>query len=434
MLRGTPDGPKPFEAEWRTLGNDGDLGDALEAAEAVGRALRESLNSVLRRLPPGVATVAEVARHLGLNRSICQRVVLGVRDAQDGLGVIERFPGVRGLEQFLEAAVDNGCPAGVAAAARRAVESYARLVSHSGGSQSRLVGRIEAHRGDAPPPDAPAAAPEQLDRWRRLCHEGAVGLTGLSSAARVDLVIVGPAAGGRGRAAGRVTTVNATVMAGIQAAPYAMPLTRRSRLAGLSPVPQRDALGRVGAAGGVTPDLLLRDFTTRPLPRVTTRTEGEMLIQIFDPDRGGDGGPFDVAAALAFGWTWGQPRGPDSDYYTVGRVIGPPARRLVLDVYLHRGLPPPREVAAHVLRPGATGSLGDARPRARWFDRLPLEHDLTLLAGRPGDRPSDAYPRLGELTRSLVDSMGWAETDFAGYRLEVEYPLFDMEYVVAFEF
>jgi hypothetical protein len=115
-------------------------------------------------------------------------------------------------------------------------------------------------------------------------------------------------------------------------------------------------------------------------------------------------------------------------------VIGPPARRLVFDVYLHRALPPPVAVTAHVLRPGMQGSLGDARPQSRWFDRLPVEHDLTLLGGHPGDRPSEGYPRLRELTRRLLESMNWSDEPFTGYRLEVPYPVFDLEYVIAADF
>jgi hypothetical protein len=415
-------------------------------ADEVGRLLQSTFGQILWRLPPRVVRVSDVARWLGLDRSICQRVVIGVRDATDGLGVLERFPGVRGLEQFVAASAGKGCPAPVTRAARRALDDYARLVSAAGGSQARLVGQIEAlrARGDGRRrPSAANGAPADVERARRLSFDGAVALTGLASDARVDVVMLAPAEPRSfdPRRGGRVTTVSATGMIGVEAAPYAMPLTRRSRLAGLTPVP-----AQIGApASGVTPDLLLRDFTSDPPPRVTTRTEGEYLIQIFNPEDGATAGagaeaprgpspPLDIVAALAFSWVWASPTSPGSNYYSVGRVIGPPARRLVFDVYLHRALPPPGAVTAHVLRPGVQGSLGDARPASRWFDRLPAEHDLVLLGGRPGDRPSEGYARLRELTKHLLSSMNWIDEAFTGYRLEVTYPVFDMEYVIAAEF
>jgi hypothetical protein len=373
--------------------------------------------------------VAEVARTLDLDRSICQRVVMGVRDATDGLGVLERFPGVRGLEQFITAAEARGCGEAAGAEARRALEAYARLVSDAGGSQTRLVERIEGLRARNGAREV-AASPAEMEKWRRRSYESAVGLTGLASETRVELVILGPAADG---APGHVTTVSATGMIGVEAAPYAMPLTRRSRLAGLTPVPEPTAEGVERPRSGLTPDLLLAPFTSDPPPRVTTRTEGEFLLQIFNTDNGNPT-PYDVVAALAFSWAWENPRDPSSNYYSVGRVIGPPARRLVFDLYLHRSLPAPTSVTAHVLRPGTQGSLGDARPQSRWFDRLPIEHDLVLLGGAPGDRPSPGYSRLGDLTRYLLDSMDWRDEPFTGYRFEVTYPVFDLEYVIAAEF
>jgi hypothetical protein len=222
-------------------------------------------------------------------------------------------------------------------------------------------------------------------------------------------------------------------MIGVEAAPWAMPLTRRSRLAGLTPVPETTGEGGARPSSGLTPDLLLAPFTSDPPPRVTTRTEGEFLLQVFNTDNG-HATPFDIVAAMAFSWPWEDPRDPSANYFSIGRVIGPPARRLVLDFYLHRSLPAPTSVTAHVLRPGTMGSLGDARPRSRWFDRLPIELDLILLGGAPGTRASPAYPRLGELTGHLLDSMDWGRESFSGYRLEVTWPLFDMEYVIAAEF
>jgi hypothetical protein len=87
-----------------------------------------------------------------------------------------------------------------------------------------------------------------------------------------------------------------------------------------------------------------------------------------------------------------------------------------------------------VLRPSTQGSLGNARPDSRWYDRLPQEHDLLLLPGRPGSRGSAAYSQVGPLTQHLVEVMNWQGIDFSGYRLEVEFPLFDFEYVIAAEF
>ncbi len=434
-----PDGAAPAQgtAQWRTLPDASSPSvSRLEAirpdvgrADEVGRMLQLAFGQLLRHLPARVGKIAQVARWLDLDRSICQRVVMGVRDAADGLGVLERFPGVRGLEQFVEAAESRGCSAEAAREARKALEAYAQLVSDAGGSQTRLVEHIEglrarngAHRG------APGAA--DLERWRRRNYESAVGLTGLSSDARVEVVILGP---GRDGKPGQVTTVSATGMIGVESAPYAMPLTRRSRLAGLTPVPEPSDTGAPQAKSGLTPDLLLKPFTSNPPPRVTTRTEGEFLLQIFNIENGTDA-PIDITAALAFSWSWENPRDPAANYYSVGRIIGPPTRKLVFDLYLHRSLPAPSAVTAHVLRPGTQGSLGDARPQSRWFDRLPIECDLLLLGGEPGDRPSAAYPRLGELTRYLLGAMNWEQERFTGYRFELSYPLFDMEYIIAAEF
>lgn len=405
----------------------------VDRAQEVGSTLQRAFAKVLNSFPPRVVKVAEVARWLELDRSICQRVVMGVREAKDPLGVLERFPGVRGLEQFIAAASAKGCSKTVLNGAASATELYAQLVSAAGGSQTRLVDRIGHLRATSISPNRATPSEEEFLRFRKRSFEAAVGITGATSAARVEVLMVGPAEGSRGND-GRVTTVSATGMIGLELAGHAMPLTRRSRLAGLRPVPASSG-GATPPESGLTPQLLLNEFTSQPAPRVTTRTSGEWLIQVFEADRGSMQ-PFDIVAGLAFDWQWGTPAPAegDADFYSVGRIIGPPTRTLVFDLYLHRGLPAPKSVAAHVLRPATQGSLGNARPQTRWYDRIPQEHDLTLLGGSVGSRSSEAYPRVSDLTRHLADSMRWQGVEFTGYRLEVEFPLFDFEYVIAAEF
>lgn len=396
--------------------------------------LQQTFAHVLRSLPARVVKIADIVRWLDLDRSICQRVVMGVRDAKDGLGVLERIPGVRGLEQFVDAAERRGCPKSVAAEARGAIETYAQLVSAAGGSQTRLVDRIGELRATSIPGDRTLPSDEEILRSRRRCFEGAVGLTGATSRARVEIVMIGPASDSRGTD-DRVVTASATGMIGVELGPHAMPLTRRSRLAGLTPVPATAQDGTARSSSGLLPQLLLHPFTSDPPPRVTARTVGEWLIQIFE-NEGASGTPLDIVAGMAFNWTWGTPAPAEGDanFYSVGRVIGPPTRTLVFDLYLHRGITVPKSIGAHVLRPSTQGSLGNARPQSRWYDRVPQEHDLVLLGGTPGSRSSAAYPRIGELTRHLVTAMNWQGVEFNGYRFEVEYPVYDFEYIISAEF
>lgn len=401
----------------------------------IGNALRVSFAHLLSRFPARVSKIAEIVRYLNLDRSICQRVVSGVREARDGLGVLERFPGVRGLEQFVAATAKSGCPQSAIKPAVDAIEQYAQLVNAAGGSQTRLVDRIGEFRATTSPLNRSIPNELEMERFRRRCYEGAVGITGAASRARVEVIMVGPAAESRG-ADDRVTTVSATGMIGLELGAHAMPLTRRSRLAGLIPVPAPAGEGTMPSSG-LTPQLLIAPFTSQPLPMVTTRTSGEWLIQIFETERlASAASPFDIVAGMAFNWQWGTPAGEegDSKFYSVGRVIGPPARTLVFDLYLHSGIPAPRSVSAHVLRPSTQGSLGNARPQSRWYDRVPQEHDLLLLGGTPGSRSSAAYPRVGELTQHLIHAMNWQTIQFTGYRFEVEYPMYDFEYVIAAEF
>ena len=99
-------------------------------------------------------------------------------------------------------------------------------------------------------------------------------------------------------------------------------------------------------------------------------------------------------------------------------------------VYLHRDLPAPASCQAVVLRPGTQGAVGDARPATRWADQLPAEHELTT----PATGATPAYARIGELAEFVRRATSFEADEFASYQLDVAYPLFGMEYVMAFEF
>lgn len=404
-----------------------------DRAERVGRELQAAFAALLEAFPPRVGSIAEMTRWLDVGRSVCQRVVLGVRDAEDGLEVIERFPGLRGLEQFLDACQRRACAERPLGRARGAFDAYAALIAEAGGSHARLVGEIEVRRAERSG-RAASAEPSDRDteRWRRQCYEGFVGLTGLSSAARVEVMLVRPVPGDP---EGRIESAGASGLIGVEALPHAMPLVRMMRVRGTDAATPADTatIERALTEEGITPGALLRRFTTEPLPTVTTRRDGPLTIQVFNPN-GETAAPIDLVASQVFSPERRHPAAEDPRIYNVGRVLGVPARALVMDVYLHRSLAAQSIPSSSVIRLGLRGMLGNERPAKRWFDVLPEQPDVVLLGDRLGARHSAAYRRLADLTRYIGDEMDWAGEPWVGYRLEVAYPICDVEYVLSFDF
>ncbi len=87
--------------------------------------------------------------------------------------------------------------------------------------------------------------------------------------------------------------------------------------------------------------------------------------------------------------------------------------------------------------PSLTGEHGTSPTNLasqRWFDRLPDRPQLEHLGLGLGQTGSTAYPRITALIAHLCASQGCDPDEFVGYRCEVAYPVWGVQYLVSFDF
>ena len=110
----------------------------LEHAGRTAARLHAELGRVVLELPEAARFASGMARHLDVVRPTCQRIVGVLQEAEPDVEALTRLPGVKGLDQFLEACRHRG---GVnprtIELADAAVRQFEAFLKSIGGSQRR---------------------------------------------------------------------------------------------------------------------------------------------------------------------------------------------------------------------------------------------------------------------------------------------------------
>ncbi len=400
----------------------------VERADRVARRLHAELRGLIAHLAPEDRGASAMSRALGVERTTCQRVGSAVAGAYPGCKLLGALPGVRGLSQFVEGMRDAGVEASAADSAEAAVESFQRLIRDLGGSQTRLVKRL-ASVGVVQSKNETIESEEGESAVRRRLFESGRQLCGQHSEVSLATFVFRPTPGREDR----IDMAQLRGFLGHRMSPQAMPFSVQwwvaPEEAAREPMDERYHTLDRDPIQGRSQGVLLEEFSSSPLPTITSRGPSDQRVVLIDPSSNGD--PFDVVTANLVEGAQTHPAHdspPMHEVWVLGRF---PAKVLLFDVLLHRSMA--RACIPGVGRYVISPSLNESMDR-RWLDRFPGGPRLQLVDAGLERAENPCYPRYEELLAHLFGRLGWSASEFVGYRCEVEYPQWGAGYCMSFDY
>jgi len=405
------------------------------AAAQVARRLLVELKAVLALLPKEHKTASSMARALGVDRNTCQRLVASLVGEEANESLLVRLPGVQGLRQFVEALRRTRSePEALEqlAAATAAIDALQTLIDRVAGSQRRLRQRLEADVDFASDPRGPS----DDANIRRSLFRSAAEVVGRWSDVMITMSIIRPHPGDPNL----TETVRIQARIGqiwrASAVPLEIGTVTPEHLSLDAPSPRGKAAPQMQTLGdkpvrGDTPDSLITQFCSKPLPRVTAKSSGKQTIQVIDPAEPANAKPIDIVVGHRRSTPDRHPATLDPPVGEISTLMIYPARRLIADAFLHRDIAR-RCIPAVELHLGGFPSAGHGR--ARWSTRFPGGPRLELLGSGLAQAATPAYPRYAELCAHIFERIGWDPAQFIGYRCDVAYPIWQCAYCMLFDF
>lgn len=389
--------------------------------ERVAARLHADLSRLVLSLPESARGGSGMSRELGVVRNTCQRVSRAVSDESPSLETLTKLPGVQGLDQLLDAMLGHGLEARQVEMARTAVRAFEDVISDYAGSHAKLSSRL---RLSGPDDGGFALASESA---RRSLFEAAVGVTGRSAQTTISLYAFRGTPGDPGVLQRAVVTglIRSAVI------PGGMPMVISNGDTLDVSGPEDQTLRNLDdtEAKGSTPEALLEEFTTHPLPSVSSRGNPDALIRVIDPS--GLDGPrvVDVVTAARSNHPYTDPKTGAPLLDEVWSISNCPSVTLVFDIYLHQELERVfrPSIDAQQWYPNLSAPGGD-----RWVLRYPSVPKLELLGRGTSNASTGAYSRHRELTDALFARIGWDPDEFFGLRCEVRYPVWRGGYCMSF--
>lgn len=399
------------------------------AAEHVARRLHAELRGAINVLPDDDRGASAMARALHLDRATCQRIVGTVTRADADAASLINFPGVLGLRQFVEAlAKRKDANAEQLAACTAAIDKFEQLLVDLGGSQRRLRERIlatDAARLQGREQQAYVGADDP--KARDTLFRAAALITGRWSHTSLAMRIIRPTPGN----AKLTEEVVVRGFIGHVARPEAVPL-----VVGFNNQSEPDHSPAFSAldsrpASGSTARSLIDSFCSSPLPKVTSRNAGKMIMQVLDVAEREPTSPLDIVLANRGAKPEAHPASLRPAIGEVWSLVTFPSRQMVFDVYLHRDIArrciPALEV--HLWNPDI-----HQQGSSRWSTRFPGGPKLELLGQGLSNCGTDAYARHKDLTNHVFTNIGWDGAEFVGYRCHVAFPIWRAGYCMTFDF
>lgn len=381
-----------------------------------GEALHRDFSALIAAVAPADPGPQALARRLGVDKVLASRLLKAVR-AGDPFSVIHRIPGPEPLRRVIKGGAKIGVDPKMLESARTAVDELEALIRDEVGDRAALDTIVSAW--------VPEARREfELRRKQTLFRAGAE-LRGSRAEMMLATVLLTPNPDGE--------TIDIAWIHGL------LGLRRLRPGAAVTIASRRFAQGegarRPTSLDG-TPiedfaDMRLPEYSSRPLPAISTHRSGEVVRYRLDGDGYGPGS--DVSIVLA-----------EVDRAELRRFVDSPGRRafffaeisipvhmLCFDLFVHRDLYPGQhpELLIHDTAFGGVVNLNDP---TREGDRLNLMASIDPLGSGPDAGRLVEIPRYPDLVRRVSACLGHGAETLRGFRTRIEYPIYGTQVSQAF--
>lgn len=402
--------PKPLTSDERAL------------CERVAQRLYAGFSSLVEQLPENAQSGSGMAKHLDIVRNTTQRVIHALRDQVPSVQTLVKLPGVKGLEQLLESMLESGLEKQSIEIAEVAVGQFDQLIDSLAGSHTKLAARINA------PGTIETESPLGGIEQRKALFESAVGVTGRTAQTGISMYAFrrspeNPDVLQRALASGLIQT---------SIVPGGMPIVIRAGDTLQWDDPSNRSFDYLDDSQphGNTPQALIEEFSTHPLPTVTSQGPADNLVQVIDPAELDGPQTIDVITAARSNHPFTDPKTGKLTLDEVWSLVNCPTAHLIFDIYLHREL-------ERMVRPAIDAQLWypnlSSPGGQRWITRYPSPPRLELLGEGIARAQTKLHPRHGELTHVFFDRLGWDPSEFVGFRCEVVYPIWRAGYCMSFQ-
>ncbi|HRT40900.1 MAG: hypothetical protein KBH81_12005 [Phycisphaerae bacterium] len=388
------------------------------------RRLGTELHSAVRAVTQQVATTSrkphELARSLRIHRTLASRLLNAVR-TDDPLAAISRMPRSEGLRMFLTAAKSSASRDAIEQA-ETALRNFEHLVDGELGGWDGFDAVITEWLPDAR---------EKFELAnKQAAFKGMANLLGVRADVQLVTSIYYPDADGQ--------SCDIAVIEGMAGLRRLRP-SARIPFAMTAPIPGAPRPlayvleGLTHAEPG--PDYpLLDEFCSKPIPRFHAVRAGKITNYFLAGNEVGENSAVDVYAAsvirharpiyadaAAPGWRPSAAAGPNV-----------PAKVLLLNFLVHEDIWPESDVELRVYDTHVNG-LADANDPARDIDRLELQESVQVLGKGAARFRATEVGRHVEMVQYVCDQLNWDSNRLRGYRLRVQYPLYNAQYCLVFD-
>lgn len=381
--------------------------DFLSASRALRRAMASTLSAAL--CDPSYP--AEVARALGLDKSLAWKACRIVTD-NDPAKIAERLPGRQGVRQLVKALAARGADAEQLRDLENAVQRLRNVTSQHADDKDALAAMLNS------------VADSDIDRsesLRKMSFGGNSAIWGVRAAVQISLHFIAPAANPT-----RPGMLDLALVGGLvdfqrtrHNVPWAASTIRRIR--GEDELPSGgshcEAIDREGLTNGVP---LMRRFCSANIPQLSPVQLATGAVRLtMEPGEIGRSG----MATVITGWQernavnmYRTPEDTSGEHFV---LLNTPTELVVHDLYVHRSLDFAHfpELAVYSQLPG-----GPIYPRDRnESGRLSIDERWTSL-GEPPDSITPEFSHHDALVSDVFEKMGWRRGDFIGLRYRLKYP------------